>query len=51
MGGFLQAISTLQSLLGNSELRELYTVSGTEVEATKINVPLKNVNDLHFDNT
>ena len=26
-----QAISTLQSLLGNSELRELYTVGGTEV--------------------
>ena len=26
-----QAISTLQSLLGNSELRELFTVGGTEV--------------------
>ena len=31
IGFFLQAISTLQSLLGNSELRELYTVGGTEV--------------------
>ena len=43
MGGFLQAISTLQSLLGNSELRELYTVGGTEVETTKINVWLANI--------